>query len=225
MSNTDEDKLFELEDCNYDHLFKSNFENLHIKSIYEKELKELLILKNEKDFEELLHSCIVNDINFIKRYFDSFGDGNKRATAIDVNSVNCNGASLLHTSIANSKLDIVKYLVLEQRASIKLKNSHYGTPIFTACVCVRTEILKFLIERGANIEKRNKTSETPIIYAARHKNIEAVRVLINSGADYNIETPQGKTIFDYLIGKNAKSVKKLIRHIESSYANIKPAKH
>jgi ankyrin repeat protein len=179
MSNTDENTLFELKDGSYDHSFKSNFENLFIKPISEQELKERLTYRNERNFEELLSYCMKGHTDFIKRYFDSFErDDNKKETPVDVNSTNCNGASLLHTAIANSKLDIVKYLVLEQRANIELKNSHYGASIFTACICKRTEILKFLIEQGANIEKRNKTSETPIIYAARHKNIEAVRVLI-----------------------------------------------
>jgi ankyrin repeat protein len=169
-------------------------------------------------------NCMSGNIDFIKKYFNhkkEYECINKKF--LDVNSKNINGASLIHTAIANFQVDIVKYLVLELGANIELKNPYYGTPIFTSCEGKSMIILKFLVERGVNIENRNKIKETPIIYPCRKNNIKAVRYLISKGVDYNVKTPQGNRIFDYT-GNYTENIKKLINKIESKNCNIKSVK-
>jgi len=60
------------------------------------------------------------------------------------------------------------------------------TPIFEACQCGNTTIVKYLMKHGADINIKNKYNKTPLLFACESRNKDLIDYLLLHGANIDI---------------------------------------
>lgn len=102
----------------------------------------------------------------------------------DVNKLNDNGYSPLHTAARSRNSDLVK-LLLDHKADPNLPDSDGATPLVHAIMRNHVPSIEALIAAGADIEHETKQGYTPLEVAIGEDQLFAARALINAGARVN----------------------------------------
>lgn len=125
----------------------------------------------------------------------------KKIVGVDDNN-NTLGFTPLHTATVSGHLDIVKYLVLEAKASVDMIDLKQNTPLFYAFPETRRNILHFLVREGkANVNFQDKDKSGLLHLAAEKGDKELVAFLINEAkADLKIQDIRGNTALHYAAG-------------------------
>jgi len=76
------------------------------------------------------------------------------------------------------------------------------TPLHTAVMSGRPEIVKLLVEQGINVNAQNREGIASIHYAALLNQINVVNYLIQNRANINIQDNLGQTPLEYAVGNN-----------------------
>ena len=89
-----------------------------------------------------------------------------------------NGNTLLHSSAGFGHLDIVKYLVKKNPASVNTTNSNGETPVYWAAWFRHLDIAKYLVKKNpADVNTTNSHGETPVHLAVWHGHHDVVEYL------------------------------------------------
>ena len=83
----------------------------------------------------------------------------KGETAQDI-PLNVDGDYLLHIACQWGDVDIVRYLITDQRCAFNIKNMHLDTPLHLACYMKNLSIVRLLLEQKCDTNIRNKKGET-----------------------------------------------------------------
>ncbi len=129
--------------------------------------------------------------------------------------------SLLHWAIHYNAVEIIKVL-LENKCSVEVFNKFHGTPLVTATLNNKVEIMNLLLLAGANIHDISPIlikGGSPLHVASRKGFLESTALLLNYNANINVQTLsenytplslsiiyEHKNIFDLLMEKKAEIV-------------------
>jgi len=127
-------------------------------------------------------------------------------------------------AISNGTIEDVRYFIEKKKVGFNIKSDQEATPLYTAAVFNKTEVVKYLITAGANVNEKDGGGGTPLHEAVGHGNIELVKWLVSKGADLNAKAMDGKVavldmakseeMIQYLKSIGAKSAK------DSSFSNL-----
>jgi ankyrin repeat protein len=85
-------------------------------------------------------------------------------------------------------------LILSTGLSPNVLNLGGGTPLMTACLLGKVELVKLLIQRGADVNLSDNEGETALnSYAPIDGNPTIIQLLIRAGADINVKANDGWT--------------------------------
>ncbi len=84
----------------------------------------------------------------------------------------------IHWAAQNGHVDVVEYLVQENRSLILSIDNQGRTPLHIACLYNRPKVTEKLLKFGAIMDLRSNSHETPLEGAIRHNHIECVEVLV-----------------------------------------------
>jgi ankyrin len=122
--------------------------------------------------------AFLNDFNIdhVRKFLTEFPNDVEVATADK-------GDTLLILAARNNKLEVVKLLVDEYRASVNNPNVDHSSPLMASSMRGYDEIVKFLIAHGANINQRTKNLDSPLSLAVWKDHYTTARLLIDAGAN------------------------------------------
>lgn len=140
------------------------------------------------NFNILLEALLRNDIDQFKRLIE-----NCTKSIIEVD--NKYGETMLMIACRKNKPEIVKILI-ENGASLDMKNNRQETALNIACTHNNTEIASLLIEKGALLSIKNNKQETPLIICTRNNNVDLVKLLLEKGASTSIKNSRKETALD-----------------------------
>jgi ankyrin repeat protein len=100
------------------------------------------------------------------------------AHGADINHQDRNGWSALDFAIQGKRIEIAK-LLLEQEASIDLKDPYGNTPLWRATFDAKGdyELVKILISHGADPHLKNNSGRSPLDFASQIKDDELIKIL------------------------------------------------
>jgi ankyrin repeat protein len=133
--------------------------------------------------------------------------------ALDVNTKNKMGASLLHVFTSDNKIDCVKVL-LDLNADITACDYTQWNALHIATCDGNMEIMEMLLahkQADAVINAKTNTGSTPLHYAAREGITLAVLILLEHGADVFIEDEDSRTAFECAVDNRRKECVKVLR--------------
>lgn len=126
-------------------------------------------------------------------------------TPQNVNDVIRDDKAILHMLCFNGALEAVKWCILEMGADINL--CFKSTPLFEACLCVRVDVIRFLLDCGALTDKTRNGYLSPLLMSIYNKNVDIVKILIDYGAklpvrDYDDDPYLFDEIIEYVKRRN-----------------------
>ncbi|MEE3003549.1 MAG: ankyrin repeat domain-containing protein [Pseudomonadota bacterium] len=119
----------------------------------------------------------------------------------DLNVQNKFGQTLLHTSVINSRKNIISWLLPNMR-DINLKDNIGRSALYIACLRNKVDIVKLLLEAGCDPDSYDLIGETPLQRVASCANYELFSILIKGGANIYKKNKFGETILHYAAGSN-----------------------
>lgn len=153
----------------------------------------LNILENKKDplNEQEVRFCLFLSLKIEKYNYKNKKQGKRIDDA-------ANRVLLNKTPLYKNEL-LIDLLVSEDEPQIsnsylkELKDNKGVTPLMTACMYNRTDLIHFLIRLGFNTEAKDKDGRTALIWASMHGQIEVIRCLKELGADLEARDKDGRT--------------------------------
>ena len=85
---------------------------------------------------------------------------NKKGVTAQYIPLNDNGDLLLHIACQWGDVDIVRYLIIDEKCDINLQNAKFNTPLHFACYQKLLDIIKILLEMRCSTRIPNKKGET-----------------------------------------------------------------
>ncbi|KAJ6243965.1 ankyrin repeat-containing protein [Anaeramoeba flamelloides] len=154
-------------------------------------------LKDPQDGSTLLHICIEEklDLEYIK-YLKDF---------ISLSEPNDFGETILGMCLESTILDygLLLYLV-ENGASLKIKNSDNQTPLHIACEQdTERDLIELMIKKGADVNLEDGSGMLPIQYLFRKKvGIRTLKVFFEAGVDPNTLDPYRNNLLHWCCFEN-----------------------
>lgn len=102
----------------------------------------------------------------------------------------------LHQAVFEGNIDEVnQHILFGSDLNIKEESSG-NSPIITAAVFGKKEVVKALIKAGANVNFQGEDGSTALHAAAYFCHVEIVKMLLKNGCDKTIQDNSGNTAFD-----------------------------
>ncbi len=87
----------------------------------------------------------------------------------------------LNEAVVKGHVNMVKFLLKQERKAIHHKNVHGWTPLHTAAVYGHFEIAKILPAKKAGIDTKNNDGDTPLKLAEKNGHTKVVKLLLKHG--------------------------------------------
>ncbi|GBN54847.1 hypothetical protein AVEN_176974-1 [Araneus ventricosus] len=145
-----------------------------------------------------------------------------------VNARNCNEVKILIAAGADVNHTVNQYLdtmlhkaknagiardLLGYSANVNAKNLYEQTPLHSAAIEGKAELVKTLLEHTANVNARDSKGLTPLHYAVKSKNVEAIKYLIMNDANITFQRFNEPSILtSAMLQDDLTSVKALIKY-------------
>jgi ankyrin repeat protein len=98
--------------------------------------------------------------------------------------------------IENKKLKIMKMILDKDKSMIDYYcPKDFYTPLLTATMFNRKELIKMLLEYGANPNINGPLNYSPLYHAVCHNDFEIVKLLVDKGADVNCRSYNCSLLF------------------------------
>ena len=118
-----------------------------------------------------------------------------------VNTMDKEGATLLHKAAWGNLPELAKLLLEEYSFDLEAKD-HYGrTALHIAAYQGNTRILKYLLEHAANVNAADNEGRTPIFSGAYDGNLKTVRLLCEYDANLHLKDNINLTVLEYAISR------------------------
>ncbi len=102
----------------------------------------------------------------------------------------------IHTAVLNGDIQAVKqHITAKSDLNVKEKSGG-STPLISAALFGKTEIVKLLIDAGALLNVQNNEGSTALITASFFCHPEIVKILLAKKADKTIKNNYGSTAYD-----------------------------
>lgn len=115
-----------------------------------------LTIHNMNEANILYATVPTNDLPMMKYFLD------EKKVALDVNSQDRFGNTLLHRAAFMNRTTIIEYLINEKHADVNIVGHKNMTPLHYAASGNYYEICQYLIEHGANTQSEDGTGQTPV---------------------------------------------------------------
>lgn len=99
-----------------------------------------------------------------------------------------------HQMVAQNNISVVKYH-LDNNFNSDCEINSGVTPLMTAAVFNRTEIIGLLIKYKSNINKQSESGWSTLLYAAKNGNFETVKLLVDHKVNINLQLKGGENAF------------------------------
>lgn len=122
---------------------------------------------------------------------------------------------IANSDAGKTTIAIFLNLLIKNGGDINAKDEDGVTPLQTAILYKRLDVISFLIEKGAKLDEKDNNGCTALHMAARqlyHRNV--ITMLIRSGANPYIIDYHGKTFLDLMIESERKYFMDLIHEEE-----------
>ena len=107
----------------------------------------------------------------------------------------------LHLAAAHANRQIVMEIcaiLLTAGADVNAQTKWGTTPLWSAAVAGRIELLEFLLSRGAELDVRDTEGRTPLIFIVKHPfHPDMLSFLLTRGIDVNAQDVNGRTALMY----------------------------
>jgi len=147
---------------------------------------EQKILKEEQKrgaTERLVRAVNLDNVEFAEQAIKN---------GADVNAVDSDGKTPLHTAAFWGKSDIVGLLITNS-ADVNAKDNGGATPLHTAAFGGKCDAIALLLEAGAKVNAKDNWGATPLHKAASWGYRDAIVLLLEAGAEVNAQSSFGKT--------------------------------
>ncbi|MFC6103493.1 ankyrin repeat domain-containing protein [Olivibacter domesticus] len=105
----------------------------------------------------------------------------------------------IHTAVVTGNLEAVQQHI-DAGTDLNKKDPYGGSsPLISAALFNKPEMVKLLIDAGADLDFQNKEGSTALITAAFFGRPEIVKMLLDSGADKTIKNKYGATAYESVI--------------------------
>ena len=152
--------------------------------------------KNNNGDTALCLAATNGHTNLVIYLLDHWADiGNASDNTDDINTHNNMGLYPIHLAVKFNHLEIVKTLILRDKANVNLVTSKNDvTPLIIAAGHGHVDIMRFLIdEHGADVSVRDAINSTPLHLACIRGCLEAAKLLLDKGVDVNVKNNMGET--------------------------------
>ena len=152
--------------------------------------KKIIEYKQNKNIRNLIEP---NSHNSILHYL-CMNDGNLplliiiKPTSNEINKKNKFDQTLLHISVINNSINILKFLLNDNNANVNSIDIQKNTPIHYAIALKNFEIIKLLIEKRAKMTIKNKKGETPLDIAKKLNIKNQIQNIYNSDTNKTKKT-------------------------------------
>ncbi|HMV45335.1 MAG TPA: ankyrin repeat domain-containing protein, partial [Leptospiraceae bacterium] len=116
----------------------------------------------------------------------------------NLNLRNKDGNTLLHISIENKDIELVKFL-LEKGADVNVRNFTGDTPLMQAIYFDQKEMIQMILEKKPDLNLRDSEGMTAIIHAIDKKQRDVIQPLIDRKSDLTVADNKGYTPLMYAI--------------------------
>lgn len=90
----------------------------------------------------------------------------------------------IHEAARSGDIEKLKSLIAQDSALVDARNEEGHTPLHSAAMEGRIDVVMFLLEHGADADARNTADQSPLLYAAYTNHADIVQVLIEHGAAF-----------------------------------------
>ena len=128
---------------------------------------------------------------------------NKKGETAEEIPLNEDGDCLLHIACQWGDVDIVQYLISDQRCNPNIANSALNTPLHTAVKHKQSDVIAELLSYGKCIPHlQNRENDTPLHIAGQNETI--VQLLSCGKCNLNVNNKQGDTPLHIAVRENKK---------------------
>jgi hypothetical protein len=124
----------------------------------------------------------------------------------DLQKPNKKGFTAVLTAIANSRIDIFKYMMEKEEIDInKETGANELSPLKTAVISGNKAMLEEVLKYEPNLDQKDAEGNTPLHYAVLTKNYDKIILLKQAGANARVGNKEGITALDLAkaaFGKN-----------------------
>lgn len=127
------------------------------------------------------------------------GDSNQKEKSVDVKNKVAAPKVDIHTAVVTGNLEAVQQHI-DAGTDLNKKDPYGGSsPLISAALFNKPEMVKLLIAAGADLNFQNKEGSTALITAAFFGRPAIVKMLLDSGADKTIKNKYGATAYESVI--------------------------
>lgn len=123
------------------------------------------------------------------------GQKEKENKPFNINCVDLDGCTALHSAACEGNLEIANILILNG-ANIEAKDNLDRRPLHLATIRNHILMVKFLLEKGAYVNAQDKNEESPLHIACSKGFQNLLKCLLSFSPDLDVENAQGKKAID-----------------------------
>ena len=137
--------------------------------------------------------------------------------------LNKHGDLLLHLACQWGEVEMVRYLVTQERCDVNVQNRNGDKPLHIACTLRTADIVKYLRDEIDDMNVQNKEGNTPLHIACyhMHKTLSVIRYLLEQKCKTNLKNWRGRT--PQTIALNEHGDKLL--HVACQWGNVEIVKY
>jgi len=127
-------------------------------------------------------------------------DSNQKEKSVDAKDKVAAPKVDIHTAVVTGNLEAVQQHI-DAGTDLNKKDPYGGSsPLISAALFDKPEMVKLLIAAGADLNFQNKEGSTALITAAFFGRPHIVKMLLDSGADRTIKNKYGATAYESVAG-------------------------
>jgi ankyrin repeat protein len=99
----------------------------------------------------------------------------------NISETDCLGKTALHLAVENSDLEMIKFLLEDEKLDVNVRSSQNQTGLHLACYHGNLSVIQNLIDKGAIIDAKDEFGAEPIHYAAAYGFVPVLDLFIRKG--------------------------------------------